>query len=1069
MANKPNNPSLWSKAKSLAKQKFDVYPCVPLDSQALTKEGWKQYHELTVGEEILSYNKDTGLNEWTPILALQYFKDAPVIRLYKSQTKFDIKCTPNHKWVLDSANVKYPNSLVEAQDITTHMKIKTSAPIKAEDQHGIDLQVFSKSDSWVKKVLMMSVSQLQSFFASGIVYDGNDKGLTSKGDKQTFGFSQKNQDHGDAMEIAAVLLGYRVCSVVKKHNPSMRSWTFITRSFESTQNLKKEDAGIEDVWCPTTKNQTWIMKQNGYVTITGNSAYANGWAAKWYKGKGGTWRKAKEGMEVPYMEEGGKPEWLLEAQLKAQGYSGDALRNKLSSMMNGGMMFREVAGGDISIPNLNKLEMGGYFPRFMEDGGYTGTFSGNAYYKDGGEANGSMALGQMSAVVDKLSKLRQFVGGDDNLDPWIASKLAVMDHSADAIYDYLAYGEDEEDVEEEEAPMTEMEMEQMKEGGGIPERYKSKGFTKVGVKRQSNRPGKKWMVLAKKGDQYKIVHGGYKGMKDFSQHGSNKRKKNFWNRMGGKQSSKATDPFSPLYWHKRFGTWQEGGLTPQQGDGQEEQIMQLIQAYSQISQVDPREIMQQLQQMQPEEQQQALQQMMQVVEQSSGGAQQQPMMKMGGGAPCYKCGGSYQYGGQMGGSYMPGIPAVSVYDLPIYQEQGLYEGNSKRQPVFDEQDAIVAQANEEALAQYPGPQMPQFMIEQPEYVVEQPEYRGSSIVDYLSNAGVNSSYSSRKELAKELGISNYRGTAAQNLEMLSILRGGKSSIPTGNVTAKAAAKKAENKSIVEEKIQKDSSSGSMINPVPVKAKPGTPKTLPGKKKSKAEQFIENDPYFFAEESDPQWVKVIDSPFTWLRNLGAKVALDQDPLAAGQLLLAGLMSRGLVGKTKTVPYASPKGPKSLPGGPNTYLPAPRQVPTTSPLRPGAPSGGYMKIGEDFGTLLGPRGFQTGSGMRSPGFPMYAYGGYMDPAWMKAGGININPANKGKFTASANRAGMGVQEFASHVLANREDYSPTQVKRANFARNAAKWKKQEGGYIDVGSYVDDTPEMRAWLDANGYTYE
>ena len=26
MANKPNNPALWSRAKSLAKQKFDVYP-----------------------------------------------------------------------------------------------------------------------------------------------------------------------------------------------------------------------------------------------------------------------------------------------------------------------------------------------------------------------------------------------------------------------------------------------------------------------------------------------------------------------------------------------------------------------------------------------------------------------------------------------------------------------------------------------------------------------------------------------------------------------------------------------------------------------------------------------------------------------------------------------------------------------------------------------------------------------------------------------------------------------------------------------------------------------------------
>jgi len=101
--------------------------------------------------------------------------------------------------------------------------------------------------------------------------------------------------------------------------------------------------------------------------------------------------------------------------------------------------------------------------------------------------------------------------------------------------------------------------------GGIPERYKNKGFTKVGAKKQSTRPGKKWMVLAKKGDDYKVVHGGYKGMKDFSQHGSKDRKKKFWSRMGGKNSSKAQDPFSPLYWHKRFGTWEYGGDIQQQG------------------------------------------------------------------------------------------------------------------------------------------------------------------------------------------------------------------------------------------------------------------------------------------------------------------------------------------------------------------------------------------------------------------------------------------------------------------------------------------------------------------------
>lgn len=101
---------------------------------------------------------------------------------------------------------------------------------------------------------------------------------------------------------------------------------------------------------------------------------------------------------------------------------------------------------------------------------------------------------------------------------------------------------------------------EMKTGGeGIPERYKNMGFTKVGAKKKSTRPGKKWMVLAKKGDDYKVVHGGDNKMQDFKQHGSAERKKRFWDRMGGRDSAKANDPFSPLYWHKRFGTWQEGG------------------------------------------------------------------------------------------------------------------------------------------------------------------------------------------------------------------------------------------------------------------------------------------------------------------------------------------------------------------------------------------------------------------------------------------------------------------------------------------------------------------------------
>lgn len=57
--------------------------------------------------------------------------------------------------------------------------------------------------------------------------------------------------------------------------------------------------------------------------------------------------------------------------------------------------------------------------------------------------------------------------------------------------------------------------------------------------------------------------------------------------------------------------------------------------------------------------------------------------------------------------------------------------------------------------------------------------------------------------------------------------------------------------------------------------------------------------------------------------------------------------------------------------------------------------------------------------------------------KEGGIHISPSKRGTFTAAATKHGMGVQEFASRVLRNKDSYSPAMVKKANFARNASKW--------------------------------
>lgn len=76
----------------------------------------------------------------------------------------------------------------------------------------------------------------------------------------------------------------------------------------------------------------------------------------------------------------------------------------------------------------------------------------------------------------------------------------------------------------------------------------------------------------------------------------------------------------------------------------------------------------------------------------------------------------------------------------------------------------------------------------------------------------------------------------------------------------------------------------------------------------------------------------------------------------------------------------------------------------------------------------------------------------PNSYKTGGeINIKKSHEGLFTQKANRAGMGVQEFASHVLANKQNYSSDTIKQAVFAQNAAKWHADGGNLFNEGGTI------------------
>lgn len=85
-------------------------------------------------------------------------------------------------------------------------------------------------------------------------------------------------------------------------------------------------------------------------------------------------------------------------------------------------------------------------------------------------------------------------------------------------------------------------------------------------------------------------------------------------------------PYSGMHRSRRGGR----PVHSQQQQGNQQQMMQIIQAYAQMQGVDPQEIISQLQKMQPEQRQQAIQQMTQALQQGQQQQQMQPGMQVGG-------------------------------------------------------------------------------------------------------------------------------------------------------------------------------------------------------------------------------------------------------------------------------------------------------------------------------------------------------------------------------------------------------------------------------------------------------
>lgn len=298
----------YYKVKRRYKKWPSAYACVPVEtSKALTRQGWKSYGQLEIGEEILTYNLSLDRLEFKPILNLHEYQDAETWLVQNGNTGFKFECTPNHKWVVrhPECKGKIRNCRKKYKDLINNMRLatteemlgcrrNTSLVISSKFSGGSPVsleKIYKYQTNWIEYLLHCSPEQRESWLYSAIVYDGyqiKTQRLAAKTynsvqeclydtphGKQSFSFKQKDINHRDAFLISA-FLNQGIVTFKKHLNADIFSCHYVAyNGTKALQNFVKKDTRQAHVWCPETENGTWVMMQetdgNGIITVTGNS------------------------------------------------------------------------------------------------------------------------------------------------------------------------------------------------------------------------------------------------------------------------------------------------------------------------------------------------------------------------------------------------------------------------------------------------------------------------------------------------------------------------------------------------------------------------------------------------------------------------------------------------------------------------------------------------------------------------------------------------------------------------------------------------------------------------------
>ena len=252
------------------------FECVPLDTRILTRNGWKHYNEIIVGEDVLVYNQETHMKEWGKLLDVVQYDNAELIHI--DHRSWKVTTTPDHRWFVrkrtwvgrqwKTSPYMQSESVWRTEDLNTECNVIVNAPMQLDLGDGANLLQQKYDIDWTREVCRMSTSQREAFILGFSLADGH---------YQPCGRWIIDQNDGPLWDaiLTACFIHFGV-HITASHSPSKGPCKRLQvgkKSHITMQLTTQERVSNSSVWCPITSHGSWVMRQGDTISITGNCNY----------------------------------------------------------------------------------------------------------------------------------------------------------------------------------------------------------------------------------------------------------------------------------------------------------------------------------------------------------------------------------------------------------------------------------------------------------------------------------------------------------------------------------------------------------------------------------------------------------------------------------------------------------------------------------------------------------------------------------------------------------------------------------------------------------------------------